>query len=386
MMSDALNREWGNASNGESGEVGGRPQGSPPGIHSTPALTMNEGSASSVFAVGVDGGGSKTLAVVVDVEGNERGRGVAGSSNHTGVGIEQAVQHIYSAVEDAARQAGCTLPLQSSWFGLAGVDRPGDYDLLLPYLLSLAQSVHLTNDAELVLSGLPDAVGIALIAGTGSIALGCDTRGTKVRSGGWGHIIGDEGSGYELGCRCLHAVARATDGRGQATMLVEMLLRYWRLDVASDMIGKVYDDPDKATIAALSALVFAAARDGDEVACGIVEDAVRELALVTVAVKNRLDFTGGQVGLALGGGLLLHETDFRTKVISAINAHMSLGDVALVEEPALSGARASIIGNREGREKGKHHEQLYGWHDAGGADWADVDGGFCGDDGIAGSD
>src|ERR1700730_13576313 len=122
---------------------------------------MNERS----FAVGVDGGGSKTLAVVVDADGNERGRGVAGSSNHTGVGIEQAVHNIYGAVEEVARQAGCALPLQSAWFGLAGVDHSADYDLLLPYLRSLAQSVHLTNDAELVLSGLPDSVGIALIAG-----------------------------------------------------------------------------------------------------------------------------------------------------------------------------------------------------------------------------
>jgi glucosamine kinase len=78
------------------------------------------------------------------------------------------------------------------------------------------------------------------------------------------------------------------------------------------------------------------------VACGMVEDAARELALVTTAVKNKLDFSGGQVALALGGGLLLHETDFRTKVIDAIGARMSIGEVALVEEPALSGARAAL--------------------------------------------
>src|SRR5579872_6349142 len=304
---------------------GGRPQGSPPLIHSTPALTMNEMSASP-FAVGVDGGGSKTLAVVVDGEGKERGRGVAGSSNHTGVGVEQAVQHIYRAIEMAAQQANCSLPLQSAWFGLAGVDSSDDFTLLLPYLQPLAQSVHLTNDAELVLGGLPGAVGIALIAGTGSIALGRDARGTNARSGGWGHIIGDEGSGYDLGRRCLQAGARATDGRGQATLLLELLLKHWKLDSASDMIGKVYNDCDKATIAALSALVFAAARDGDEVACGMVEDAARELALVTIAVKNKLDFSGGAVALALGGGLLLHEAGFREQVIEAISLRMSIGD------------------------------------------------------------
>ena len=318
---------------------GGRPQGSPPRSTSTPALTMN-GTSFSPFAVGVDGGGSKTLAVVVDTRGNERGRSIAGSSNHTGVGIEQAVQHIYSAVEEAARLAGCCLPLQGAWFGLAGIDRPDDYMLLLPYLQQLAQRVRLTNDAELALSGLSDGVGIALIAGTGSIALGRDAKGTDARAGGWGHIIGDEGSGYDLGRQCLQAVSRAVDGRGQATMLVELLLRHWKLDNASDIIGKIYNDSDKATVAALSTLVFAAARDGDEVARGMVVEAARELALAVVSVKNSLDFSGQRVALALGGGLLLHESDFREQVIESIREHVSIGDVALVEEPALSGARS----------------------------------------------
>ena len=294
------------------------------------------------FALGVDGGGSKTLAIVVDERGNERGRAVAGSSNHTGGGIEQSIRSIYSAVEEAARQAGCVLPMSSGWFGLAGVDRRADYDLILPYLKPLAHNIRLTNDAELVLSGLPGAVGVALIAGTGSIALGRNARGTIARSGGWGHIIGDEGSGYDLGRRCLQAVARATDGRGQATMLTDLLLKHWQLDDASGMIGKVYNEDSKATVASLSALVFAAARNGDEVACGIVDDAARELALAVMAVQHMLDFDGEQVALALGGGLLLHETDFRIRVVEAISGDMSIGEVVIVEEPALSGARAAI--------------------------------------------
>lgn len=305
---------------------------------------MDNEHSSHMFAVGVDGGGSKTLAVVVDEQGHERGRAVAGSSNHTGVGIEQAVRSIDSAVEEAARQAGCLLPLSSGWFGLAGIDRRDDYELLLPYLRPLARDIRLTNDAELVLSGLPGGVGIALIAGTGSIALGRDAWGTTARSGGWGHIIGDEGSGYVLGLRCLQAVARATDGRGQATMLVEMLLKNWQLNDASEMIGKVYTASDKRVVASLSTLVFAAARNGDKVASGIIDDAARELALAALAVKNKLDFAGEALALALGGGVLLHESDFRTKAIDAIRACLSVGEVALVEEPALSGARASLPG------------------------------------------
>ena len=125
-----------------------------------------------IYALGVDGGGSKTLAVVVDASGNECGRGIAGSSNYAAVGISQAMYAIRSALEEAVQMASCTLPLQAAWLGLAGIDRSGDYGILFPHLQCIAKIVHLTNDAELVLSGLPGGVGIALIAGTGSIALG----------------------------------------------------------------------------------------------------------------------------------------------------------------------------------------------------------------------
>lgn len=297
---------------------------------------------SSTYAMGIDGGGTKTLVVIVDAQGNECGRGGAGSSNHESVGLEKAVLHIRHAIEEAARQAACSQPLQAAWFGLAGIDRPEDCQLLLPYLQPLARHVHLTNDAELVLSGLPDTVGIALIAGTGSIALGRDANGASTRAGGWGHLMGDEGSGYDLGIRCLQAVARAVDGRSRATILVDLLLRHWQLEKASDIIGRVYNNSDKAEIAALSSLVCMAAGDGDEIAEAILDTAAHELALAFIAVKNRLNFADGPVPLALGGGLLLHEANFRSQVIEAIGKYASVGPVTLVEEPALSGALAAL--------------------------------------------
>ncbi|MBV9615535.1 MAG: hypothetical protein JO031_08770, partial [Ktedonobacteraceae bacterium] len=79
-----------------------------------------------------------------------------------------------------------------------------------------------------------------------------------------------------------------------------------------------------------------------EVACSIAEEAAYELALALVAVKNRLDFPDGQIALALGGGLILHEVDFREQVIHQICKQVSIGDIVLVEEPALSGARAAL--------------------------------------------
>ena len=297
--------------------------------------------------LGVDGGATKTLAVIVDAGGHEIGRGMAGSGNQAAVGPERAVASIRRAVAEAARHAGSSEAFLAAWIGLAGVDRPGDRDRLLPHLDALATVVQLTNDAELALTGLDDAVGVAVIAGTGSIALGRDAAGTTARSGGWGHIIGDEGSGYEVGRLALKAAARAADGRGPQTALLPAILTEWRLSRPDAMIDRVYPDGDKGEIARLSALVFAVARDGDAVARRIVHEAATELAQAALAVGAMLDFPDRNLPVALAGGMLIHEADFRAMLLRRLRRRCPVGPVALVAEPALSTARAAIHLARE---------------------------------------
>lgn len=300
-------------------------------------------SSAGPFFLGIDGGGSKTLAVIVDANGQECGRAQGGSSNHTVVGSEQAIAQLYAAAELATQAAGCQLPIKAAWLGLAGVDRPDDQRVLLPRLQPLAAALRLTNDAELLLSALDDAVGVALVAGTGSICLGRDARGTAARAGGWGHILGDEGSGYDIGRLALQAATRAADGRGEATLLLERIMGAWGLQRPDNMIGRVYNnDDDKATIARLSALVLLAAHDGDHVARAILQHAANELALAVLTVCNKLDFPGGKISLALGGGLLIHELDLQGRVLRRIRRRQPLARVAVVEQPALSAARAAI--------------------------------------------
>ncbi|HLZ58324.1 MAG TPA: BadF/BadG/BcrA/BcrD ATPase family protein [Ktedonosporobacter sp.] len=304
---------------------------------------MRQSHKSIDFAIGIDGGGSKTLAVVVDAHGREVGRGLAGSANYIAVGLTQAVRNIYAAAEEAARNADCHLPLDAAWLGLAGLDRPDDHRLLLPHMDTLAKVVCLVNDGELLLSGLDNAVGVALISGTGSIALGCSAGGSVVRAGGWGHVLGDEGSGYEIGRLGLQAAVRAADGRGPATVLLERILQYWQIEDPSDIIGRTYTGHDeKAKIASLSKLIFAAARSGDRVALDIVQHAVDELALAVVTVATKLGFAEHGIPLALGGGLLVNEVDFRAQVLASIARQRKLGQVAIVEEPASTAARAAL--------------------------------------------
>lgn len=314
-----------------------------PGWSSTLADTETAaGAGEQAMYLGVDGGATKTLAVIVDATGHEIGRGAAGSGNQAAVGLERAVASIRAAVADAMHHTGKNQLVRAAWIGLAGVDRPGDRDRLLPHLGTLAPAVRLTNDAELALTGLTDAVGIAVIAGTGSIALGRDAAGTTARSGGWGHIIGDEGSGYEVGRRALMAAARASDGRGPQTALLVAIMQSWDLSRADGMIDRVYPDGDKGTIARLSALVFTAARAGDDVAGRIVREAASELALAAVAVGKMLDFPSGKLPVALAGGMLIHEEDFRAMVLRRIRHRYPTGQIACVADPALSAARAAV--------------------------------------------
>ena len=298
--------------------------------------------ASPALFLGVDGGATKTLAVIVGADGRERGRGIAGSGNQAAVGLARAIESIRGAVAEAARLAGAGAPFRAARIGLAGVDRPGDRDRLLPHLNMLADIVRLTNDAELALTGLDNAVGVAVIAGTGSISLGRDATGKTARSGGWGHIIGDEGSGYEVGRLALKAAARASDGRGPQTALLAAIMAAWQLSRPDAMIDRVYPDGDKGEIARLSALVFAAAREGDTIARRIMHAAATELALAALAVDEMLDFPDGRLPIALAGGMLIHEADFRAMLLRRLRRRRAVGQVALVAEPALSAARAAI--------------------------------------------
>jgi N-acetylglucosamine kinase-like BadF-type ATPase len=304
--------------------------------------------------LGVDGGGTRTRAVLVDAAGVCWGEGEAGTSNYRAAGLPRALAHLRQAVERAAAQAGVTLPCAGAMIGLAGVDGTEDRARLLPYLVPLARAIALTNDAELVLSALPDGVGVALIAGTGSIAIGRDTRGTIARAGGWGHLLGDEGSGFALGREALRAALRAGDGRGEPTLLRELIAREWGTVEADGLLAHAYGTPGKAHIARLAPLVFTAARAGDPLARGLVRSAATELAQAVLAVGAALDFGEQPLPLALGGGLLLENRTLRGQVVRRLRRRRALGPVSVVRAPALSAARAALcsalVASRHARE------------------------------------
>lgn len=309
---------------------------------------MTEGQG---YFLGVDGGGSKTLALLIDEQGQECGRGLSGSCNHYAIGAQRAIANLQHAVAAACQSAHTAQRPRAAWFGLAGVDRPGDYSLWLPHLNALAEIVYLTGDVELVLSVLDDRVGIALVAGTGSIALGRDEQGHTWRVGGWGHLLGDEGSGYDLGRQALQAVLRASDGRGPATLLSTLVMEQWQLRHAGEILGPAYSEEGKEQVARLAPLVLRAAQAGDATARRIVRRAGNELARLALTASRHLSFPeDAGVPLALGGGLLLNEVVLREAFLLVWQRHRPVGPIVLAKDPALSAARAALLFTREATE------------------------------------
>lgn len=289
---------------------------------------------------GIDGGGTKTAIVIVDAEGNEVARGQSSTSNAAVVGHERAAEVLRTLLASTVEGAGAELPITAVWCGLSGSDRPEDHLHLRPALEPLTVDLQMTNDAELALGGLPDRIGVAMVSGTGSISFGQNAAGKKVRAGGWGHIFSDEGSGYDIARQALRAFAAETDGFGVPTSLKQRLMEHFQIEDPFTIINRIYDPATaKGDIAALSRIVVDEATRGDDVSLGILDRTAGDLARLGDAVARRLD-PGGQLDLALVGGMLVHVHPFRERVLDILSKSWTINSVELVADPASTAARS----------------------------------------------
>lgn len=194
-----------------------------------------------------------------------------------------------------------------AFLGLAGVGRERDRVQVaqMAAQIGLARGVLVDSDARIALAGaFAGEPGIILIAGTGSICYGINEEGEMARSGGWGYLLGDEGSGYFLGQQALIAALKDFDGRGQKTELRPVLEEKFGVENISLIIPAVYSGKiSREAIAGLAPLVFDTADRGDAVAREILQRAGLALAGLTRAVAVRLGLTGKLIRLALIGGL-----------------------------------------------------------------------------------
>lgn len=291
--------------------------------------------------LGIDGGGSKTTALLARADGSIIGRGTGGASNYQSAGLQAALNELELAVRLSAEAAGDdgNLPVISVCLGMAGVDRQEDRTAFSGWAAVRfpGAKVKLVSDAHLVLaSGAGTAAGVALISGTGSIAYAQDGRGNSARAGGWGYLLGDEGSGYRIGLDGLRAVTRAWDGLEPPTALTQRLLGALELQSPRDLVRKLYrEHTSRGDIARLARLVVECAQTGDPAAGKIIQEAAAHLAGFAAAAARKLGLSGA-FPCAMSGGLLVHAPTLRDAVIrQAHTAGTQLAPVTVVEEPAI---------------------------------------------------
>lgn len=294
------------------------------------------------LVLGVDGGGSKTVAWLAHRDApataSPWGEGQAGPGNPRAVGFAAAQAEILQAIHAAFAAATMPIrPVEGLCLALAGAGRPAEQQAMLRWAAStgLARQVMVTDDAEPILAAAtPDRCGIALICGTGSLALGRNREGQAARVGGWGYLLGDEGSGYQLACEGLRAALRSADGRDGPTSLLTLLMRAVGVEALDELVQRVYGSPlSRQELAALAPVVLAAA-DSDSQACRIVQSAANELAEMVATLVRRLDLVPGDYLLALAGGLMIHHASYRERVLRCLSERgAEPGTLALVHQP-----------------------------------------------------
>lgn len=267
----------------------------------------NRYSAHKQLLLGVDGGGTKTRAVIVDSQERVLGEGIAGPSNPLRVGIATAAAAIKEAIDKACEAGGVErAEIEAAQIGLAGVRRGDLRGRMREALNNLGmRALEVVTDADIALFGATEGgAGLVVIAGTGSICCGTNARGKHLCAGGWGPLAGDEGSGSWIARRALQAVAQASDGRGRATGLTQAALAYFNAATLDELAMTIYDPSmTNDRIAGLCRHVIEAAQAGDDIAHEIVLAAGRELGTAAAAVIRNLRMGQEKFQVAYVGGV-----------------------------------------------------------------------------------
>jgi N-acetylglucosamine kinase-like BadF-type ATPase len=261
--------------------------------------------------VGVDGGGTRTRAVVAGEDLVVRGRGTAGPSNASRGSLAHVMEVIHEAIDDALEGAGIGQgDVHGICCGVAGVDASGMKDRLQWSLEKIFGFglIQVTTDARIALAGAGegpvDAPGIILIAGTGAIAFGRNAKGEEARAGGWGPLLGDEGSGYAIAREGLMAVVRYLDQRGPDTLLRTTVLSSEGIGTTAELLHRIHrPDGGAAEVAAFFPMVLDAARQGDPISLEIFRRAGAELGLAVVTVARKLGMLEIGFRVATVGGV-----------------------------------------------------------------------------------
>lgn len=301
--------------------------------------------SSKTFVIGLDGGATKTDLAIADVNGNVLSVSRGGPSNIVIVGPKGLRKSILEVYKNAMSKIKLNyLRAEILVACLAGVGGPKRKELALRVLLDLNKELKIAK--EIILE--PDVVaalmsttlgeeGVVVISGTGSIVFGINRQGVKVRVGGWGYLVNDEGSAYHIGKETIRFALKVKEGRAKNTKLVKEVLRYFKVSDVEEIIDLiVIGRVSVREIASLTPIVVKLAEEGDEVAKEIIMNAINELVDMVVLAVKRLRLKKPKIGVS--GSLLLKNAYFYRAFESEIKKRLPNSLIIRPTYPPLIGA------------------------------------------------
>ena len=293
------------------------------------------------YYIGIDGGGTKTDCILVDNNFNILCSINNGPLNLLSSGITESAKTVFKLINSCISKLNINLSLiQCIGVGAAGAGRIEDSIKLeskLKELLSIPIYTKVFSDAEAALEGAFNShPGCILISGTGSIIFGKDNNGLIHRSGGFGKILGDEGSGYMLGKKALIAALKEFDGRSEKSLITPLLKEKYNIESVQEIINSVYKN--NMDISSVAPLVLASAGNNDLIALKIVDEETNELLDLILSMMKKLK--KDEIEICLSGKLISTENIFSIilrKKISLLNKHIK------IKEPEFPPAMGSVF-------------------------------------------
>jgi N-acetylglucosamine kinase-like BadF-type ATPase len=292
------------------------------------------------YLIGIDGGGTKTKCVVTDLNGNSVYESLGGPSNFLVYGLDKVYENIINLLTDCTKNLNCGFnDIACIVIGTAGAGRKEDVEKLKNHFIKSTKgqikNFYVESDARIALEGaFPGKPGSILISGTGSIMFGKDSEGKIHRVGGFGRLIGDEGSGYSLGKKGLQAISKFYDERGIGTSLIKFFSDNFEINNGEQLINAVYKN--NFDIASVAEYVISAAEKNDKVYLKIIEEETDELILHIKAMMEKLKLKPFNVSFT--GSIIANDNYFSQMLRKKIYERFDDVVIKEPEQPPVMGA------------------------------------------------
>ncbi len=303
------------------------------------------------YVIGLDGGGTKTVAVIADQTGKIITEATGGTTNPNTLNQKELttnIKRIFDLLKEQAPEA--YRQVTYIYAGMSGVGTSKQkliVSSIFKEILKISVPFEIVSDTmNALFSGTYGKPGIVQIAGTGSITYGINAKGFELRLGGWGYLFGDEGSGYDLGRRAIVSVLEFEEKRNEKTELKDLLLSHFNVKNGREMIEKIYKSSvPKKEIAPLSIYVFKAYKNEDRVAVKIVHDVAEQLTANVMTVNKEL-FSQQEVTPVILAGGVFSEKEILPLLIKRKLENSNNISVCLPEVPPVYGSVIGALKNK----------------------------------------